>query len=121
MSKLEKYALYLDDERTPKTNRKFIIVRSCDEAIELVKENGLPHYISFDHDLGRELVYTEKYGKIPTGSMPAKSGYDFAKWLVEYMLDNELTEMFEYNVHSANPVGAQNITSLLDSFARTLK
>lgn len=121
MAKPEKYALYIDDERTPKTQRDFIVVRSCDEAIDLVKEYGLPHYVSFDHDLGRKMVHTKQYGWIPDGYQPAKSGYDFAKFLVEYMLDNELTTMFEWNVHSANPVGAKNINGLLESFRRNLQ
>ena len=38
-----------------------------------------------------------------------------AKWLIEYCLDNN-KNLPEYYVHSANPVGAKNIKSLLDSF-----
>lgn len=97
------YSLYIDDERTPKTSREFCIVRSCDEAINFVLEHGMPMYVSFDHDLG-------------TGA----SGYDFAKWLVEYMIDHNITTMFEFNVHSANPVGSANINSYLENYRRYL-
>lgn len=95
------YSLFLDDERHPKTERSFIVVRSFDEAVQFVEENGIPEYISFDHDLG-------------TG----ESGYDFAKWICTYMLDNIGTaKMFEWNVHSANPVGAENINAYLRNFS----
>ena len=41
-----------------------------------------------------------------------KSGYDCAKWLVDYCLDNGIT-IPNFGVHSANPVGAENIRGLL--------
>lgn len=95
--------LYLDDERTPKTDQDWIIVRSFAEAVAYVAENGIPEYISFDHDLGLE-----------------ESGYDFAKWLVEQELDGHhmFPDEFEYNVHSANPIGAANIVGILDSYLK---
>lgn len=93
--------LYLDDIRNPKSEG-FIVVRSVEDAISFVKENGIPNYISFDHDLG---------DNVP-------SGYDFAKWLVEESLDGNLNfpEDFDFNVHSANPVGAKNIQSILENY-----
>ena len=61
--------LYLDDLRP--IPEGFDGVRSFEEFVGYVTANGLPDYISFDHDLGEE-----------------KSGYDCAKWLVEYCLDH---------------------------------
>lgn len=98
-----KYALFLDDERIPKTNRRFIIARSYQEAVAIVEEKGLPSYVSFDHDLGA-----------------GPSGYDFAKYLVTYFQDHAEVNMFEWNIHSANPVGAHNINSYLNNFVRYL-
>lgn len=113
------YSLYLDDERTPKTNRDFIVVRHYDEAVDFVNEFGLPEYVSFDHDLGPEMVYNPAIGWHP-GQGYGKTGYQFAKFLVDYMIDNDIKEMFEYNVHSANPVGAKNIQQYLDNFKEHL-
>ena len=43
--------LYLDDIRNP-VNDNYIIVRSYHEAVQYIKNNNIPNYISFAHDLG---------------------------------------------------------------------
>ena len=100
------YSLYLDDIRTPETTFDRI-VRSYEEAISCIKEYGMPKYISFDHDLGSDETSNE-----------LKNGYDFTKWLVESSLDGilEFPLDFEFNVHSANPIGRNNIQSLLNNY-----
>src|SRR5690606_38036207 len=60
------YKMFLDDERYPSTVN-WVIVRSYEQAVEIIKEIGLPSFISFDHDLGE-----------------GKSGYDFALYLIDY-------------------------------------
>ena len=92
--------LYLDDLRP--IPEGFDGVRSFDEFVSYITENGLPDYISFDHDLGE-----------------GKSGYDCAKWLVDYCLDHKL-DMPGFSVHSQNPVGRENIEGLLVSYKRYL-
>jgi hypothetical protein len=97
------HKLYLDDIRNPK-NSDFSIVRSFEDAVNHVIQHGFPNYVSFDHDLGEG---------------DSRTGYDFAKWLVEYDLNhNAMPKDFDYNVHSANPVGAENIRHLLDCYLR---
>ena len=96
------YNLYLDDERFPKDDsREWVIVRSFSEAVSYVENHGMPRYISFDHDLGL-----------------AESGYDFAKWVVDMDMSDmiQLPVDFDYNVHSANPVGSRNITGYLNNY-----
>ncbi|APW65289.1 hypothetical protein LPB137_05215 [Poseidonibacter parvus] len=98
--------MYLDDIRTPKY--KFdVIVRSFYEATSYVEENGIPEYISFDHDLG-----CDKEG------IELESGFDFVKWLVDMDIENKYNfpNDFDFNVHSANPIGKENIESLLNSY-----
>ena len=99
--------LYLDDIRIPKDS-SFEIVRSYKEAVAFVKERGAPDYISFDHDLGIEPGVIEK------------TGYDFAKWLVEADMNKEIDIPihFRFNVHSANPIGAKNIESYLKNYLK---
>ena len=98
--------LYLDDIR-PLPDNTYILARSYNEAITYVINNGIPDFISFDHDLGDD----EKKNLLP-------SGYDFAKWLVEQ--DMNLNYLFPANfsfyVHSANPVGKKNIESYLNNY-----
>lgn len=46
-----------------------------------------------------------------------KTGYDAAKWLVEYCIDNNL-KLPLYNIQSANFVGKENIRGLLEGFRK---
>ena len=43
------------------------------------------------------------------------TGYDCAKWLVEYCMDND-KDIPPYGIQSANPVGKENIDKLLKSY-----
>lgn len=90
--------LYLDDLRD--IPKGFIAARSYKEFLHYINQNGLPDFISFDHDLGLE-----------------ESGYDCAKWLVNYCLDHQ-KQLPDFVVHSQNPVGKQNIESLLNQFKK---
>jgi hypothetical protein len=91
--------MFLDDERMP-VGDDWVIVRSVPEAIACVEKNGIPNFISFDHDLEHRLT-----------------GYDFAKWLVERDLDiGDMPADFTFYVHSQNPVGKANIEGLLNQY-----
>ena len=97
------YYMYLDDIRDPKTDKPWHVVRSYQEAVDMMLEFGAPGYISFDHDLGED---------------DAPTGYDLAKWMVVQDMDKVivLSDSFKFNVHSANPVGAANITMYLNAY-----
>ena len=71
---------------------------SYEEFVAYLQRYGLPDFISFDHDLGEGL-----------------SGYDCAKYLVDYCLDHQLA-LPAFAVHSQNPVGKENIERLLRNF-----
>lgn len=74
-------------------------VKTQSEFENYIKEDGLPDLISFDNDLG-----------IGNGE-----GYNCAKWLVEYCIDNNIN-LPDWHVHSANPVAKENIENLLINF-----
>lgn len=104
------YKMYIDDLRFPKTPHTFgpdapianhwLVVRSSQEAIDYVLDWGVPSEISFDHDLGGD-----------------DTSIQFIKWLIEYTMDHtEIIFPVKFNVHSANPVGAENITHLMNNF-----
>ncbi len=97
--------LYLDDVRFPRTDG-WSIVRSYEGFTHWILENGVPSVVSFDHDLGVDDQGNE-----------LKSGYDAAKWLCNYCAENGLP-LPSCNVHSANPVGAENIRNLISSFQK---
>ena len=88
--------LYLDDLRPTPDN--FHRVYDYNEFVSFITLHGLPDFISFDHDLGL-----------------GNTGYDCAKFLVEYCLDNEISTI-NFTVHSQNPVGKENIECLLNNF-----
>lgn len=97
------FRLYIDDIRVPKSMGWFI-ERSSQDAIDFIEDYGCPDYISFDHDLGGD-----------------DTAMVVVKWLIEKDLDangNYIPEHFEFNVHSANPVGVQNIEGMLNSYLK---
>jgi hypothetical protein len=113
------WTLFLDDIRFPADVRynygpykNVVICRSMDDAVWCVEKYGLPTMISFDHDLA-----DEHYGK-DTGE---KTGYTFAKWFCDHVMDNKLRLPvgFGYHVHSMNPVGAENIRKYMENFLKT--
>ena len=92
--------LYLDDVRdTPKG----FDLRACtaQEAITMLREHDIT-FISFDHDLG---------------PVEAGTGYDVAKWIEQaaYLTGFVVPE---YVIHSANPVGRDNIEAAMSNAVR---
>ena len=108
----------VDDFPIYKT-QEWVIARSYNAFVEIIKERGLPKLISFDHDLA-DIHYTEEYqdGRLTMKykeTSGERTGYHAAQWLVDYCIDNKLP-LPEFKVHSFNPVGAENIYSLLTNF-----
>jgi hypothetical protein len=103
------YKMYLDDVRNP-PDGTWVVCRSMAAAVEYIQEYGFPYFISFDHDLGMKLKRREdSVIVIASEDEEAPSGYDFVKWLCAQ--DQETPWMaknkFDWNIHSANPVGAK--------------
>ena len=127
--------LWLDDIRNPLednwlvfspiTPNEVIWVKSYNEFTRWININGLPEAICFDHDLGMEIALEARSkGMSKRASrklkQEEKTGYDCAKWLVEYCMINN-KELPLYNIQSANPVGKQNIQSYLENFKKHIK
>lgn len=126
------YNLFLDDIRQPSEPGNYmypvdlrkiyrlqpwVLVRNYKEFTEYITENGLPDLVSFDHDLADihydPSTWTEGF------KYHEETGYDCAKWLVEYCYENGLP-LPEYLCHSMNPIGKQNILSYLDNYKNKL-
>ena len=99
------YVLFLDDVRDPgwAFGDDCLIARNVEEAVAKVCLLGLPHTISFDHDLGKNQPTAMK----------------FMWWLIECDLDGryDLNNIKNVIIHSANPVGAQNLKALWDGYS----
>jgi hypothetical protein len=83
---------------------------SVEEAVQHVLKNGMPSFVSFDHDLA-----------------DGKDGITFAHWMIAQDLNAQELNMtgrpregiphdFSFEVHSGNPVGRKNIRSLLENY-----
>lgn len=116
---MSKKILWLDDYRNPyelmtyikmaypsmvKEPNVIIWVKSYNEFVEYITNHGLPDAIGFDHDLADE-------------GPNEKTGYDAAKFLVEYCLENN-ADLPEFESQSTNPAGRENIINLLNNFKR---
>jgi hypothetical protein len=101
------YNIFLDDKRSP-PNLNYLLVINYDDFVHCIKTNGLPKFISFDHDLG------------DINSEQEKTGYDCAVWLVNYCMDNGL-ELPNYYVHSQNPIGKEKINALFKNYIKQLE
>jgi hypothetical protein len=104
------YILFLDDERTIEmvdrsswpNGLHILIARSSVDAKMIAEAFGDPLFCSFDHDLGGIDTVME-----------------FLKWYADCD-DRVYTNIPKYVVHSANPTGAKNIVSFMESWKRSL-
>ena len=71
-------------------NLSFVWVKTFKEFANYIMKNGMPKFISFDHDLSKTSLPTDP------------KGLDCAQWLVDYCKKNG-TQMPMTYVHSANP------------------
>lgn len=103
---------------------EWIVVRNYEEFCKYLINNDLPELISFDHDLADEhyeyvpddrLVIPVDEAKIDYNTYKERTGYDCAKFLVDYCHNNDL-KLPKYLVHSMNPVGKENILAVLNKF-----
>lgn len=103
------YPLFIDDERFPPDDgQAWKVARNLAEVASLIKEFGPPNFISFDHDLGeREPTGYDIAKKFVAGDLGELVGTEFARGL---------PAGFSFYVHSQNPVGAENIRSLLQNY-----
>jgi len=94
--------LYLDDLRDPPPGHEWVVCRSTHQAMEVVASRGMPSLMSLDHDLGGD-----------------DTTMAFLRRLANEAWDG-VSPPPDYRVHSANPVGAQNIVSFMESWVKSL-
>lgn len=87
--------IWLDDVRLMHQDYN-VWTKTAAETIELLK-TGLVTHISLDHDLG---------------DPSAGTGYDVACFIEQQAFTNSIPRIV-WNIHSANPVGVNNMTTAL--------
>ena len=120
------YNIFLDDVRIPTQvtwadipqYQHYSLVRNYNEFISLILARGLPKYVCYDHDLANE-HYSDAFRNValPYNSYTEKTGYDCAKWLVNYCMEKD-QDLPEYIVHSMNPAGGKNIWEYLENYRK---
>lgn len=110
---MKKVVIFIDDMRDIRNyvdcaNNNAYQAKSYDDFInklEYVFEGyGKVDEIWFDHDLGED----------------SKSGYDCAKYLVNFCIEHEM-KLPEWHIQSSNPAGRQNIDSYLKSYLKSIE
>ena len=127
--------LWLDDYRDPFINLENRVPPGFDEIIWVKNYSEFVNVltddyrsisaISFDHDLADSHYTPEHLWSDYDASKEwqdaqihiEKTGYECAKWLVDFVIDNDLT-IPEIFIHSANPVGADNIKFYLNNYLK---
>lgn len=106
--------------------KDWVIVRNYPEFVAWITKNGLPDLISFDHDLADGHYHKNmqegilNYNTEDFNDDYNKTGFHCAKWLVDYCCDHRIPSP-RFFVHSMNPVGTENIQSLLDNFNKSIE
>ena len=126
---ITKYNIFLDDIRVPNdvtwvdvpVDQHYSVVRSYKEFVDLITlRREVPKYVCYDHDLADiHYGYGLNNDEIPYNSYKEKTGYDAAKWLVNYCMERGIKHP-PYVVHSMNPIGKSNIESYIESYNKTL-
>jgi hypothetical protein len=88
---------------------EIVWVKKYHEFVLWITENGLPEIIFFDHDLSDIHIKKSTYIEM--------TGFDCAKWLVDYCLDNKV-KLPRYGIQSSNTSGKENIDGLFKSFIK---
>jgi hypothetical protein len=119
------YNLFLDDMRWPRdtflytSNKMYLdmewdIAMNYDQFVDAVKKRGIPDVVSFDHDLAEE----HYENKLPYDQYNEKTGYDCAKWLIDYCIDHNKDIPKIVLIHSLNVPGSKNIESLFYTYEK---
>ncbi len=97
-------------------NVNFVWVKNLYQFINYIEKNGLPQFVSFDHDLnnrggGEGLSDEQKLNN---------NGVNCAKWLVNYCKQT-VQSIPKFYVHSANPKHGPEITKVLTNENKRVK
>ncbi len=94
--------IWLDDERAAPSG--YIHFHSVNETIDFIKNSGYTNILmDLDHDLG-EYSYD--------GGDAIKLVY----WLIENGYNENANYTFNFNLHTMNPVGMENMKSMIERY-----
>lgn len=111
------YSIFLDDERIPTDvtwlklpDTLWYVARTYQAFIDGIKLQGMPEYITFDHDLQDFYSFDPESGE----GVEEHTGMSCLKWLVEYCIDYDMMLPVCF-FHSMNPIGVKNMKSYYEN------
>ena len=130
------YVLFLDDVRNPDDvtwemfprDEMIFTVRNYNAFVKHVMLSGVPGFVCFDHDLADEHyeAMLKENESDPVKQLETivdygseKTGYDCAKWLVDYC-EEKKRKFPPYIVHSMNPAGKERIAAYIENAKKHL-
>lgn len=132
------YNLFLDDERDPYSERAmsymkrrggpdyknidWVIVRNFEEFQMVVDQQGIPGFISYDHDLAPSHYDDSMYkGLKAYNRKVANSTEKTGKECAEYLCSKLQGALHpKYIIHSMNPMAVPRITGVIHDYHRNL-
>ena len=124
-----KVALYLDDVRTPTHilpgYMPWIVVRNFKEFASFIMLNGIPDFISFDHDLHPSHYAPMQYwdGDYELWACNQKfvteTGLDCVKWLILWCESHPELEIKDASIHSMNTVRAHLMRTNINGYKQS--
>jgi hypothetical protein len=100
---------------------KVVWVKSYNEFVDYITDYGVPDGICFDVDLdfNHYGISQEKWLDYIKSERPLweMTGYDCTLYLIEYCRDNKCPLPL-WNCQSANPIGKENINSVMNNFKK---
>lgn len=98
---MEFIKVYLDDVRTAPSG--WFRTTTVADTIYMLEKNNI-EYLSLDHDLGN--------------ADPHNDGHDVLVWMEKAVFEGNLTKIPYIQIHSANPVGRNEMIKAIDSIHR---
>lgn len=110
--------IFIDDERNPsdvtwiKYDRyiEWVVVRNYNEFKDEIRKNGIPRYISFDHDLSDYDDNGREY-----------TGVCCMKFLIDHVINTNSKLPKKVYFHTQNPIGEQNMKLYYENFLKFQK
>lgn len=99
--------IFLDDVRMPPSEH-WVVYRTAEEAYEAIRQIDADRQIvlSLDHDLGEDIG----------------TGYDLLNWLEKDIVTEQgYRPKIAFRIHSANPVGRDNMARAIQSIEGMLQ
>ena len=111
--------LRVGDKASRYQNLEWDIVRTYNQFVKWINDNGMPELVSFGHDLTEEhyeIVCACGSSEDFPEEFEDETGHDCVLYLIEYAKDHPAEKFPEVMVHSMNPYGSERIHDTINRY-----